>query len=263
VSEPPTATLARQAAQLLQAGRLDEAVEEYRRLVAVQPEAADNWYNLAYAQGCARRFDEALASYQQALDRGIGGAEDVHVNRSVILDHLERRAEAEAELRAALAIRPDFVTALLNLGLMQEDRGARGEARTSYEGVLSADPDNCLAMARLVGLSGKLERNDPLLARMQAVLERQNVAELDRATLGFALGQALDSAGSYDEAFHAFESANRANEAHAARSGMRYDPEAHAKFVDRLITAFAEPASGPNYKLRRCSSAACSGRARP
>ena len=57
------------ALQLERAGRLDEAEAAYQRLLARWPDLPDTWFNLAVLQRKARRFEAALASYQQALVR--------------------------------------------------------------------------------------------------------------------------------------------------------------------------------------------------
>ena len=49
-----------------------------------------------------RRFDAALGSYQEALDRGVSRPEEIHLNRGVIYsDCLRREEAAERELKSA------------------------------------------------------------------------------------------------------------------------------------------------------------------
>ncbi|HEX8256355.1 MAG TPA: sulfotransferase [Allosphingosinicella sp.] len=237
--------LLRRSAELMAGGRVEEAIAAYERLLARHPDLADSWYNLAWLQRRARRFEAALASYGEALARGVGGAEEVHVNRAVILaDHLGRPDAAEAELEAALALNPDYVPALLNLGNLQEDRGQRDAARAAYARALEAEPENALALVRFAGVSQPESPDDPVVARLRQAIGR-SADPLGRADLGFALGRALDAAAAYDEAFAAYAAANAASR---AASGARYDPKAHERLVDRLIRAFpraAEPGSAP------------------
>lgn len=235
--------LARLAAKLLDANRVAEAIEAYERLVAVQPDVVDHWYNLAFLQRKARRFEAALASYGEALDRGIDRPEDVHLNQAVILaEHLRRADEAIAELEAALSINPDFVPALLNLGNLNEDRGERSKARQAYERALAADPGATFALSRLAGLHSVSNADDPLIERLRQAIEDPAARPADKADLGFALGQALDGAGAYDQAFAAYSEANRASREGAGPHAL-YDREAHEKLVDRLIAAFPRPAA--------------------
>src|SRR4029079_5836132 len=87
------------AAALEKAGRLAEAEAAYQRVLASWPDLPDTWYNLALLQRRAGRFDAALASYQQALDRGVSQPEEVHLNRGVIYsDCLRQDDAAECEV---------------------------------------------------------------------------------------------------------------------------------------------------------------------
>ncbi|HEX9932033.1 MAG TPA: sulfotransferase [Allosphingosinicella sp.] len=245
IGEEGVEPLLRHASELMAAGRVEEAIAAYEQLLARHPDLPDSWYNLAWLQRRARRFEAALASYGEALGRGVTGAEEVHVNRAVILaDHLGRPDAAEAELKAALALDPNYVPALLNLGNLHEDRGERDSARAAYARALETEPGHALALVRLAGVSRPESPDAPIVSRLRQAIARA-ADPLGRADLGFALGQALDAAAAYDEAFAAYAAANAASR---AASGARYDPKAHERLVDRLIRAFpraAEPGSAP------------------
>ncbi|RZJ91251.1 MAG: tetratricopeptide repeat protein, partial [Brevundimonas sp.] len=125
--------LLRQAQSHRAAGRSAEAADAYAALLELRPDLPDTWFNLALMLRQAGRPAQALASYQQALDRGVQGQEEVHLNRAVIYsDDLGQSEAAKAELDRALAIAPDYLPALLNLGNLHEDRGERDAARAAY-----------------------------------------------------------------------------------------------------------------------------------
>lgn len=229
------------ASQLRAEGRAAEAAAAYRRLLAFLPDLPDSWYNLALMERACGRFEAALAAYDEALRRGAAGPEEIRLNRAVILtDDLGRHEVAEAELAAALALRPDYLPALLNLGNLHEDLGRRDAARAAYERALEVDPGNAVALARLAGLHRPEGVDDPVIRRLRAALDAPGRSADERAELGFALGRALDAAGAYDAAFEAYGAANAASR--AAGAGVRYDRAAHEAFVDRLIAAFPQPA---------------------
>lgn len=240
------------ASQLLRAGRVLEAIDAHERLLKLRPDLPDSWFNLAYLQQRARRYEAALASYQQALERGIGSPEEVHLNRAVILaDHLARPDEAEREFDAALRLNPRYVPALVNLGNLYEQRGERERALRAYDQALAVEPSNALALARLTNVKKIAGAQEPLIARLQQALARPGISPAERADLGFGLGKALDEVGAYDAAFAAYSDANRASRESAGPNGARYDRRAHESFVDRLIRAFpapatvAQPSAGP------------------
>ena len=240
-ADGPEALLAR-AEALRRAGRTEEAIAAYRCLLALRPDLADSWFNLAWLQRRAGRFEDALASYEQALERGVGRPEEVHLNRAAIYsEHLGRPDAAEAALAAALAANPRFVPAWLNLGGLHEDHARRAAARDAYERVLALEPRHALALTRLAGLSSLAGSQDPVIGRIREAILASGT-DSGRADLGFALGQTLDAVGAYDDAFVAFAAANRASRRSAGPDGARYDRSAAERLIDRLIAAFPGPA---------------------
>ncbi|MGH6784154.1 MAG: tetratricopeptide repeat protein, partial [Sphingomicrobium sp.] len=223
------------------AGRVDEAIIAYQRLLKAKPDLPDSWYNLGFLQRHARRFKDALNSYAKALDLGIAAAEEVHVNRAVIFsDHLFRPDQAERELERALRCNPDYGPALLNLGNLREDLGDREGARNAYQRALKIEPGNALALARLAGVSHAEQLDRPLAERMRVALARPDLPGADRADLGFALGGLLNAAGLYDQAFAAVADANAVSQARGG-AAARYDRAAHERLIDRIIATFDTP----------------------
>lgn len=231
--------LGRTAVQLERAGRLEEAVAAYQRLLERWPDLPDTWFNLALVQRRLRRFDAALESYQQALDRGISAPEEVHLNRGLIYsDFLRRDAAAAAELETALRLNPSYVPALLNLANLREDLGEAEAATALYERALAIDPLCHTALARLAAVRTARGPDSKVVTRLRAALARTDVSPADRATLGFALGGALEKAAEYDAAFTAVSEANRQSRLSAGPGGVRYDREQHERFIDAIIAAF-------------------------
>jgi tetratricopeptide (TPR) repeat protein len=230
--------LLRSAALLESAGRLAEAEAVYQRVLASWPDLPNTWYNLALLQRRAGRYDDALASYQQALDRGVSQPEEVHLNRGVIYaDFLRQDDAAERELQAALALNPSYVPALLNLANLREDFGRQAEAGALYERILGIDPRCHVALARYAGLQKIATADDPVIARLRAAIADPHTSAAGQAELGFALGRALDSSGAFDAAFAAYTAANRDSRRSAGSPGV-YDRRAHERFVDELIATF-------------------------
>lgn len=233
--------LLRVASLLRQAGRIEEAILAYERLLEKNPDLPDSWYNLGFLQRQARAFEDALHAYQRALDAGVAGPEEVYVNRAVIYaDHLFRPDLAELELNRALALKPDHVPALLNLGNLREDLGQRAAARDAYSRALEIDPGNMLALARLAPLSHADDGREEHAESLRAALARPGLTATDRADLGFALAGLLDAAGKYDPAFDAAVAANRASK-ESGGAAAHYDRAAHERLVDSLIATFDTP----------------------
>lgn len=230
------------ASRLRAAGRAEEAAQAYRRLLAIRPDLPDSWFNLALMERQSGRFEAALKAYDEALRRGVSGPEEAWLNRGVIhADDLGRPDLAEKDLEAALAIAPDWLPALLNLGNLHEDMGRREAAAEAYARALAVAPGHPTALSRAAGLARLTGPDDPVIGALRDAVGRAGLSADDRAELGFALGRALDQVGAFDEAFAAYAAANVASRAADPR-GAPYDRAGHERFVDSLIAAFPEPA---------------------
>jgi tetratricopeptide (TPR) repeat protein len=231
--------MAREAVRLDREGRVESAILAYRRLLARWPALPDVWYRLGMLQRRAGDFSAALACYQEALNRGVKSPEEVHLNRGVIFaDHLRRPDEAERALHAALACNATFVPALLNLANLHEDLGRREQAVALYEQILVLDPRCFEALARRAQAHRFSRLDDPLIARLRGALADPSVSRADRASLGFALGRALDACAAYDAAFAAYGEANRDSRASADPGVARFDRTAEERHAQRLMTIF-------------------------
>jgi Tfp pilus assembly protein PilF len=220
-------------------GRIPEAIAAYRRVLAHSPAPADCWYRLAVLQRKTKQFAAALVSYQQALDQGVRKPEEVHLNRGVIYtDDLRQHDAAERELLAALTLNPSYVPALLNLANLHEDLGRREPALAAYEQILALEPTCLEALARYANLKTFADPEDAVIGRLQHALAAPGTGAAERASLGFALGRALDACGAYRAAFAAYSRANRDSRSCAPPGTGRYDRALADRVVDALIGSF-------------------------
>ena len=222
-------------------GRSTEAIAAYERLLESWPALPDCWYNLAMLQRKTRQFPEALKSYERALEHHVKRPEEVHVNRGVIYsDCLRQDESAERELKAALALNPNYVPALINLANLHEDLGRRHLASRCYERILVLDPQSAPALARYAGLKTFSDRSDPLIDRLRQALGRANMSVPDRASIEFALGRALDGCQDYEAAFEVYVAANRHSRESVPPGSGVYDRALAEKMTDQMIAAFPE-----------------------
>lgn len=222
------------ALRLQNARRWAEAAAAWEAALMRRPDHADGWYNLGFVRRQAGDPHGALAAYDRALALGAEGPEEIRVNRAVIYaDLLNRPEEAEAELRAALALNPAYRPARINLGNLYEDLGDRERSRAHYEAMLADDPGDRHALARLAAVVPAEEETERgLCEALRRALGAVGSDFEDRAALGFALARRLDALERYDEAFDAALDANAAARAAAPPALRRYDPEAYRRALD-------------------------------
>ncbi|MCE4354146.1 tetratricopeptide repeat-containing sulfotransferase family protein [Xanthomonas hortorum] len=232
-----------QAAQLLQQGQLQQAIVAYQRVLQTQPRSADAWYNLGYLLRRTGNASGALDAYAQALLCGATSPEQIHLNRAALYsDHLHQEAAALRELDLALRCRPDYAPALLNLGNLHEELGARDQAITAYCRLVAlVDTDAAThalqlqATARLLHLEPPTHAEDVrLLTLGQAVSAPNQDPELV-ASLLHALAHAYDRLGLHARAFDAASAGNR----HAHAQARRYDPLRTQQHFDHIAKVFA------------------------
>ena len=236
-------TSLQQAAQLLQQGQLQQAIVAYQGVLQTQPHSADAWYNLGYLLRRTGDVSGALDAYAQALACGATSPEQIHLNRAALYsDHLHQDAAALRELELALRCRPDYAPALLNLGNLHEELGARDQAIAAYSRLI-AIPQTDVALhalqlqatARLLHLDPPLHAEDGRLLELgQAVSRPGQDAEIV-ATLLHALAHAYDRLGLHARAFDAASAGNR----HGHAQAKRYDPLRTQQHFDHIATVFA------------------------
>jgi protein O-mannosyl-transferase len=134
----PAHLLARvQVAGLLLEKRLfDEAVAQYRAALAVDPHRAEIYNNLANALVSSGHRDDAIVEYRKAIAANSNNPE-AHRNLGIVLFDMRRWEEAIAEWTAALRLRPDDFLLLDSLSQVYAQTGRPAEARTTAEKALA------------------------------------------------------------------------------------------------------------------------------
>jgi len=183
------------AKKALEAGQLEEAAAQYRKILEINPSSEDSHFGLAVALARQNRDDEAVQEYQEAL-RLMPNYAEVHNNLGNLLAKQGKLTEAIDHFQTALKITPDYASALNNMGTVLARQGKFDEARQSFEKAIKASPDYAAAHFNL-GASLMRERNPAAAAReFEETLRLQ--PEFQRATDALALArkQADDPQGS-------------------------------------------------------------------
>lgn len=211
---------------LLMTGDAAGAIDALIRALSLRPDQAALRLRLVEAQAAAGQAEIALEG-ARAFVNAAPGDPMAHVVLARLEDLAGRPQAAEASLRAALAIDPDCVPALLALADLAERDNRLDEletllARTEATGVPPAE--SALLRSRLF-----CRRGDYRAALAAAHSIPQGVDGGGRAQM---IGKACDRLGRHDEAFAAFAEMNRAD---AARTpGAKRMAEAYREEIDQL-----------------------------
>jgi tetratricopeptide (TPR) repeat protein len=153
-------------------GRLSEAAAHYQESLRLKPNDAARQYGLANLLRSLGRVPEAIGHYEQAVRLKPDFAE-AHFNLGLVLSQAGRIDDAIAQFEQALKLKPDYAEAHFNLGLALEQTGRIREAMNSYEQALQSNPRFIGARNNLAWLLATLapaEGGDP--ARAVTMAER-------------------------------------------------------------------------------------------
>jgi tetratricopeptide (TPR) repeat protein len=184
------------------------------RAASLMPQDAEARANLGIALLEARRVNEALERFRQALMIKPDYAEVHNVLGSVLLDH-GRAEQAVTCHRNAIAIKPDFIDAHNNLGnaLLQLKRF--DEAVQSYRRALALSPDYAEVYNNLGSALLDAGRPDEALSCYRRALElKPQFAEAHGS-----LGNALLRLGQFEEAATSFRNGLGVSPANAVLHG--------------------------------------------
>ena len=112
---------------LAQQQRFDEAIVEYQRSLAIEPNYAQTHNNLGIAFANEGRFADAITQYEIVLRLRPDFAE-VHNNLGIILATTGKSEEAVNEFEEALRLRPNYIEVHKNLARLLEKLGRTEEA---------------------------------------------------------------------------------------------------------------------------------------
>lgn len=203
--------------------RQAHALPFLRQAHQLQPTKPDAIRALADAEFHAGTAGDALPLWREVVAARPG---DVNarlrlgetLNRLVLLD------EEIANYEDALSLLPESPDIWMALAQAREDGGAREEAIEAYSRALRFKPGWVTPLSGLLALQRK-DASDALVDQAIAIQARPDLADRDRALLGYALGKIQDSRGMHAVAMASWHDANAARR----RMSGEYDkPRAEA-----------------------------------
>ena len=187
---------------LSEQGEADQAVDHYRRAVALRPDYAEAHYNLGRLLVEQGQLDDAIVHYERATAINPADAEAQN-NLGVTLFGIGRADDAIAHYRKALEIQPDYAEASCNLGNALIAKGDFDGAIARYTRCLAAIPDQEEAQYNLASALLRKGRTDEAIVEYQKVLQKHPESADAHANLGtawLAKGRVRDAIAEYTEA---------------------------------------------------------------
>ena len=163
----------------LQTGRWEEAIAQYRTLIAMNSDIAEAYYNLGTA---LKHYDGAADAFRKSLHVDPGFPE-AHCALGEVLWEQGKLDDAAGELNAVVEARSDFIPAYLILANLRRQKGDLSGALTALQTVLKLAPrDGAAYQALGIVLKQKGETNGAAeaLRRAQGLKEPAMTCEAAR-----------------------------------------------------------------------------------
>ena len=168
----PDANFLMQFAFHLEDVRLHDLADRvYSSAAQLDQRLAEAPYRLGTNALRANRYEEAIAHFQQALQRhpGLVGAV-----QGIGLAYAEqgKTAQAEAQFQAVLRLVPDFAEAYTHLGKLYAGTSRLDEAATMYRKVITLQPDQASGYHNLGAVLAAQGQGEAAIAQFQEALRR-------------------------------------------------------------------------------------------
>jgi len=245
-----------QGNDLMEQGRLREAVAAYQEATRMDPGNAPFHYNLALAlaklgdrQGEQRALQDAikadpgfakahnqlglsymvdgrLADAEQEFQKGLHinpEFAEAENNLGVLYGRLGKNKEAMRLFQKATEDRPQYVDALANLGLALADEGKYDEAERQLQRAIAASPNNASAYTALGLIAEATGRREDAVEFFKKVTELQPDSSQAHLNLGTALADQFDLVGASKEFSEAVRLAPDSALAHYKKGRLLYD----------------------------------------
>jgi serine/threonine-protein kinase len=225
---------------LMRTGELEDAICCFSVAVSIRPQSELALHGLGTALQQGRRFDDAAATFRQAI-RLMPDSARLHVSLGVLLcDKKHDYTRAAAEFGLAIRLEPNYPSAHYNLGLALRHQGKSEEAITAFRTAIRLMPDFAPVHHDLGLALGDREKPDEAITAFReairlkpefaaahlslgavlndwkhdhdgAVAEFREVIRLEpnSADAHYNLGTALGAQGKSEEAIAAFREAIR------------------------------------------------------
>src|SRR5947199_2568300 len=155
---------------LHQAGRTDEALASYQQAVEVDAKYALAWNNLGVVQAHKTAADSGIESFRTAL-RLQGGFSAARLNLALLLYQLRRFQLALEAYRQVLSGEPTSAAAWNGVGLVLVELKRFGDAKNAFARAVEADPSHAGAHYNLSFTLSNLGEFDAALRATKRALE--------------------------------------------------------------------------------------------
>jgi tetratricopeptide (TPR) repeat protein len=217
-------------------GRDEEARAVYETADRLAPDLTETLVALGQIAMNQNRDEEALAYGKRALAADPSSS-SAHVLIAGALINQGLGAQAEGHLQAALNSEKVNSQVYATLGTRMQSLGRMAEAEAAFKKSIELRPDQGYSYCALVRSASVTVADEPMLAKMQSLLEQADVSALGKGYLHYGLGKAREDLGKFEMALGHFDQANEILYRLKFGDGV-FNRDRLADFVDWTIAHF-------------------------
>lgn len=169
---PPAGERLTRAKELVQDGRVEDALALYRSILGDNPSSLKARNNLGALYEALGKHELALEQFEAALTVGPDNVE-VLSNLGSVLGVLGRFEEAEAHVRRAARLAPDSLEVRATLGILFFRKGLYGQAEAELRQVCEQDAEHGNAFFYRGEALNRLGRYDEAMAALEHAITLQ------------------------------------------------------------------------------------------
>lgn len=193
--------------ELLKANRPLEARRHFAAIAESFPKAAEAWYQMGLIDNASGRPYTAAQCFEMAL-RSKPDQYEILRELELVARRVGRSDYATDLNRRMVKLRPDDPAPLVNMGLTTQQSGAFKKAETLFRRAQKKWPHSgALYRIWFRGRTFKTA-SDPILKQALDLWRRDDLADLERMSLAFALAKAMEDLGRHDKVFHFLREGN-------------------------------------------------------
>lgn len=188
-------------------GRRAEAIAAFKNVISADPKFAEAYAKLGNLMLQSNEHSAAFDMFRNAVQAKPGSA-IAWMCQARILAEEGKTAAAEEAVRNAIEIQPQNSDAHILLGSILMELGRFEDAAVAADLGIALSRQQLSGYHQLVSARKMKERDRPLIAQIEWMLDEGGLPEDGRIDVGFALGKAYDDYGEYEKAIAHFDAAN-------------------------------------------------------
>ncbi|MDR0603621.1 MAG: tetratricopeptide repeat protein [Bacteroidales bacterium] len=183
-------------------GEYDNAIDAYKKTIALKPEDAAAYNNLGNAFDNKGEYDNAIDAFKKAIALKPETAE-TYYNLGNAYDNKGEYDNAIDAFKKSIALKPETAVVYYNLGNVYRNKGKYDNAIEAYKKAIALSPEDAVAYNNFGNAYYDKDEYDNAIDAYKKAIE----LEPDYAAAYYNLGNTYTKKGKYDNAFEAYKKA--------------------------------------------------------